>query len=100
MRTMVSNAEKRSKARRDRKLSAKVLRQKAKLRLKNKRTRERLRKFIAEVRARNAEGYSASQLLKSYIPDLGGEDKIPEAEVTAEVTKQDIPKQLIGFFLK
>ena len=76
-------------------LSAQMLKQKTKLRLKNRRTRERLKEFIREVRSRNDEGYSASQLLKSYIPDLGGEVPVTEAEIKAEMKKQDHHIQLL-----
>ena len=91
LRAILRTDEMRRKQRRDQKLSTKVSRATTKLRLKNRRKRERLKKFIREVRARKDEGYSAAQLLKSYIPDLGGEEKIPEADVTAEVKKQDLP---------
>ena len=95
LRAIVNSVEMMRKARRDQKLSTKASRKKTKLWLKRKRTRERLRRFIAEVRARMGQACSASQLLKSYIPDLGGEEKIPEAEVTAEVTKQEHHAKLI-----
>ena len=98
LRAIVNNTEMWKKKAKARKLCTKVLRQKTKLRLKNRRKRQRLKKFIVEVRARKGEGYSASQLLKSYIPDLGGEEKIPDTEVTAEMKKQDLPTKIIYIF--
>ena len=44
-----------------------------------------MRGFLAEVRAREGQGYSVRQLVKSHIPDIGGEVKVSEAEVVSKV---------------
>ena len=79
-----------------RSLSGNMLRALAKMRLKRKRAREGLSTFLREVRSRKAEGYSAAQLLRSYIPDLGGENKVPEADIKAEMKKHDFLFLLMG----
>ena len=62
-----------------------------------------MREFLAEVRARAAEGYSARQLMRSLIPDIGTELKVKEAEVTAAVAAREVgfldqPRKIIIFF--
>ena len=49
-----------------------------------------MKDFVQEIRARAAEGYSVRQLMKSHIPDVGGEVKIPAAEVTAALTQREV----------
>ena len=71
-----------------RKLDKKVVRAMVKQRLRTKKRRSELKEFLSEMRARKDEGYSVRQLIKSHIPDIGTEMKIPASEVT-EAMKQD-----------
>jgi hypothetical protein len=57
-----------------------------------------MREFLQELRARAAEGYSVRQLIKSHIPDVGGEIKVSAAEVTAALQSHDVDS-LGVFFL-
>ena len=51
-----------------------------------------MREFLAEVRAREAQGYSVRQLMKSHIPDIGSEVKVAEAEVTAAMEDREVDR--------
>ena len=61
-----------------------------KRKLVRRKAKQSMQEFLAELRARAAEGYSARQLMKSHIPDIGSEAKIPEAEVTAALAKREV----------
>ena len=71
-----------------RKLDKKVLRAKTKRKLVRKRKSLQLKNYLAELRARHAEGYSVRQLIASHIPDVGTEVKVTDAEVTAALAKR------------
>ena len=62
---------------------SKILRAKARRKLVLKKRRGQLKDFLSELRSRQAEGYSARQLIKSHIPDIGSEVQVNDAEVTA-----------------
>jgi hypothetical protein len=50
----------------------------------------RFREFAAEIRSRQDQGYSMRQLLLSHIPDIGAEDKVSAAEVTAALKRAEV----------
>ena len=81
------------------KVSDKVLRAKTKRKLVNRRRRDQLNEFLAELRSREAEGYSARQLIKSHIPDIGGEVKVSDAEVTAALKRHKAAARIPIYFL-
>ena len=95
------NQGKRKKTKQVRK---KLVRQKVKRKLLRTKRKDEMKEFLAEVRAREGEGYSARQLMSSLIPDIGTELKVREAEVTAavkarEVAFPDQPPEIIIYFL-
>ena len=71
------------------KLGKQALRLRARTRLRNAKRRGQMRSFLQEVHFRHKQGYSEDQLLRSFVPDVGDEVKITEAEVTEEVGRQD-----------
>jgi hypothetical protein len=77
-------------------LNTKVVRAKMRLKLVNHKRRGQMREFLEELRARAAEGYSVRQLIKSHIPDVGGEIKVSAAEVTAAVQCYEVDFFCLG----
>ena len=70
-------------------LDAKLLRAKVRRKLLKKKRKAEIGAFLIEARARQDEGYSMRQLVKSHIPDIGGEVKVAEREVTAEMRMRE-----------
>ena len=81
------------------KVSDKLLRAKTKRKLVNRKRRGQLNEFLAELRSREAEGYSARQLIKSHIPDIGGEVKVSDAEVTAALKRHQAAARIPNYFI-
>ena len=93
LRALVSaNGEKQSKKTRrgPEKIDKKIVRAKTKRRLVRHKANKMLREYLAELRSRAAEGYSVRQLIKSHIPEIGGEIKVSDAEVTAAMQKREV----------
>ena len=70
--------------------SRKALRAKVKRKLVRKKAKQSMKDFLAELRARSAEGYSARQLIASHMPAIGSEEKVAGPEVTAELAKREV----------
>ena len=77
-------------------LNNKVVRAKMRLKLVRHKRRGQMREFLEELRARAAEGYSVRQLIKSHIPDVGGEIKVSAAEVTAALQSHEVDIFFLG----
>ena len=73
-----------------RKLDRRVLRKKIQRKLIRKKRNVEMKDFLADLRARSAEGYSERQLIQSHIPDVGTEIKVSAPEVTAAVAKYEV----------
>ena len=72
------------------KISKQVLRAKSKKRLVRTKKKREMKAFIAEIRERSDEGFSARQLMRSHIPEIGAEVKVAAAEVTAALEKHEV----------
>ena len=96
LRAMVTKAEKQSEVRRDRKLTKKALRQRLKKRLWHKKKKARMSLFMDEVTRRSKQGYSAAQLLRSHVPEVGAELKVTEAEVNAALKIEEHFPRFLG----
>ena len=66
-----------------------MLRARMRKRLRHRREKEMMSEFRGEVARREAQGYSAEQLLRSHVPQVGDEVKITEAEVNAALKLED-----------
>ena len=73
-----------------RKLDKVLVRNKMKRSLLRRKANQQLKGYVAELRARHAEGYSVRQLMQSHIPDVGSELKVSAAEVTAALQKREV----------
>ena len=73
-----------------RKVDKKVLRRMVSKRLMRQKRRSELKDFLSEMRARKNEGYSVRQLIKSHIPDIGTEMRIPASEVNEAMKQQQV----------
>ena len=76
-------------------LNPKLRRTKTRRKLVRKKRKAQIKDFLVEVRARAAQGYSTRQLMRSLIPDIGTELKIPDSEVTAAVREHEVVDLLI-----
>ena len=70
-------------------LDRKTLRAKMRRKLSRRNTKQSMRAFLSELRARAGQGYSLRQLIKSHIPAIGAEDKVADTEVTAALAKRE-----------
>ena len=73
-----------------RNIDKQLVRAKTKRRLLRKKRASQIQSCLAELRSREAEGYSARQLIRSHIPEVGGEMKVSEKEVTAAIEAQQV----------
>ena len=81
-----------------RKIDRRVLRKKVQRKLIRNKRKVEMRDFLADLRARSAEGYSERQLIQSHIPDVGTDIKVSAPEVTAALAKYEVAATIFYFF--
>ena len=87
LRAMLSRAEPKKWFRT--RLSKQASRLRVKTKLKNMKRKAHMKSFLEEVRAHQDSGYSCEQLLRSFVPDIGGEIKVSAAEVKASMEREE-----------
>ena len=78
-------------------LSQKAKRAKVKRALVKKKKKAEMKLFMAEVKARQNEGYSVRQLMRSVVPEIGCEVKVTDAEITKAMRGK---AEVVSFLLR
>ena len=89
VRAAMSNRLAEQEKKRPKTLTQKMRRARMKKKLARRERKSQFKTFMKEVKSRAGEGYSMAQLMDSHIPDIGGEVKVSEAQITAALQQEE-----------